>query len=78
VRSITASILLAALAACTNPVRFHKAGATDADYQRDKKACEAQAKRAASGQMAPQAAAASHNRVLLACMHDRGWRQVTE
>jgi hypothetical protein len=78
VRSITASILLTVLAACANPVRLHRAGATDADYQRDKKACETQAKRAAGGQMAPQAAAASHNRVLLACMHDRGWQRVTE
>jgi hypothetical protein len=58
---------------------MHKAGATDAEYARDKKICEAQASRAARGQLAGQpAAAAAHNRVLLACMHDRGWEQVVE
>ena len=76
-RYLAAAILLA-VAACSNPVRMHKAGASDADYERDKKICESQASRAARGQMAPQQAAAAHNRVLLACMTDRGWEQVVD
>ena len=76
-RQLPVAFLIAALTACTGPIRMHKAGATDADYQRDKKACEAHAARALRGQIAGQRNAAAHNRVLLSCMNERGWEQVS-
>ena len=75
---VPAAFLLAVLAACTNPIRMHKAGATAADYERDKKVCEAQASRAVRGQLDTKAGIAAHNRVLLGCMRERGWEQIVE
>lgn len=70
--------ILVLIAGCTPQIEMTKAGATDADYQRDKKTCEAQASRASRQhqQLSGRQASEAHNRVLLGCMRERGWEQV--
>ena len=74
-RIMATSTLLAALCACTNPVQMAKPGGTQAEYERDSGICKAQAERSKRDQMRPREATQAHNRVLLACMRDRGWEQ---
>jgi hypothetical protein len=75
-RAAAASISLAVLSACANPVQMTKPGGTQAEYERDSGICMAQAERAKRAQLRPREATQAHNRVLLACMRDRGWEQV--
>jgi hypothetical protein len=75
-RSLRLAWVALFLTACGGTtVPMTKPGASKADWERDKKACEAQAARAAKAQMGANTANQAHNRVLLSCMHDRGWTQ---